>query len=171
MEKEGKRNCFSKKLWNKIILFLKARHLLLLFLVAMIPIIVYVWHFHGLKISDNPADWGVFGDYIGGVYSILIAILVVYISRNLDRRDEEEKRKQEALRKIHNQISSIRQKPKVNLQKLTKLFRLIDESKLYIDEDLYDELIKLANYLGEKGRNRSMELEVMDALKDEYADK
>lgn len=171
MENEENKSCLLKLLWSRIVFFVKSKVLLWLFLIALIPIIVYVWHFHGLKLSDNPADWGVFGDYIGGVYSVLIAILVVYISRHLDIRDEETKRKQEAVRKIHNQISSIRQNQKVNPQKLTKLFRLIDESKLYINGDLYTDLVKLANHYGEKGRNRSMEMEVMDALKDEYAEK
>lgn len=156
-------------MWVKITNFFNRHFLLILLVLAIVPIAVYVWEFHSYMFSENPADWGVFGDYIGGVYSVIIAILVVYITRNLEKRDEEKRLKKEALRQVYLQITSIQQKQTVNQNKLTKLFRLIEESKLYIDDDFYERLKNLANFWGELGRNRKMEMEVLDELKEEYA--
>ena len=156
-------------MWVKITNFFNRHFLLILLVLAIVPIAVYVWEFHSYMFSENPADWGVFGDYIGGVYSVIIAILVVYITRNLEKRDEEKRLKKEALRQVYLQITSIQQKQTVNQNKLTKLFRLIEESKLYIDDGFYERLKNLANFWGELGRNRKMEMEVLDELKEEYA--
>lgn len=159
-----------EKCWNRICFFAKTHFLVILLVLALFPIVIYVCNFHTFKLSDNPSDWGVFGDYIGGTYSVIIAVLVVYISRDLAKRDEEKRIKKEALRKVYMQITSIQQNPKVNQNKLTKLYRQIEESKLFVENDFYDRLKKLANYLGEHGRNRQMEKEILDELKEEYAD-
>lgn len=142
--------------------------IILLVLAAIVPVVFYVCKFGGYDLSNDPADWGVFGDYIGGVYSVVIAILVVYLTRNLERRDEEKKLKQEAVRKVYLQITCIQQNQQVNQNKLTKLYRLIEESKLYINDDLYDRMKALANHFGDHGRNRQMEKDLLAELKDEY---
>lgn len=161
---------FIRQWWDSICLFAKTHFLIILLVLALLPIVIYVCNFHAFKLSDDPSDWGVFGDYIGGTYSVIIAVLVVYISRDLAKRDEEKRIKKEALRKVYMQITSIQQNPKVNQNKLTKLYRLIEESKLFIENDFYDRLKELANYLGEHGRNRQMEKDILDELKEEYAD-
>ena len=155
-------------MWNRIVDFIKGNSLKLLVLLSLVPIGLYVWKFGSCHISNNPTDWGVFGDYIAGTYSVIIALLVVYLSRNLERRDEEKRLKREALRGVYFQITSIQQKPQVNQNKLTKLYRLIEECKLYIDDDLYVRMKALANYFGEQGRNRQMEKDLLDEIKDEY---
>ena len=158
-------------MWSKTVCFVKRYFLSILIVLAMVPLALYFWNFHSYKISNDPADCGVFGDYIGGVYSVLIAILVVYITRNLEKHDDEKRVKKEALRSVYMQITSIQQKQNVNQNKLTKLYRLIEESKFFINDDLYERLKNLANHLGEHGRNRQMEMDVLDELKEEYADK
>lgn len=105
------------KIWN----YLNSHILFVLILISLIPIGFYIYNFGGCDFSKDPNDWGVFGDYIGGVYSVVITILVVYISRNLEKRDEEKRYKKEKLRAVYMQITSIQQKPEVNQNKLTKL--------------------------------------------------
>lgn len=158
-------------MWNNILSWLRSHFLLILIVVAVLPILIYVLMFHSYSLSDDPADWGVFGDYIGGVYSVLIALLVVYITRNLSRRDEEKKLKKEALREVYKQITNIQQKQTVDQRKLPKLYKLIEDSKLFIDNDFYERLKGLANEFGERGRNRQMEMDVLEELKEEYAEK
>ena len=157
-------------MWSTITNWIKSHFLLLLIVAALLPILFYVLMFHDYKLSDDPADWGVFGDYIGGVYSVLIALLVVYITRNLSRRDEEKKLKKEALREVYKQITNIQQKQTVDQRKLPKLYKLIEDCKLFIDNDFYERLKGLANEFGERGRNRQMEMDVLEELKEEYAD-
>jgi hypothetical protein len=36
---------------------------------------LYVAHFHAQPVSDDPADWGQFGDYFGGVLNPFVALL------------------------------------------------------------------------------------------------
>ena len=158
-------------MWNRITLYTKSHFLLILIVLATIPILGYVSKFHSCNFSDDPADWGVFGDYIGGVYSVLIAILVVYLTRNLSRSDEEKRLKKEAIREIYKQITNIQQKQKVDQRKITKLYKLIDDCKLFIAPDFYERLKKLANHLGEYGRNRQLEVDILDELREEYAER
>ena len=56
-------------------------------LVVTMPLAVYVIHFYDYPISENPSDWADFGSYIGGIYSIIVAILVVYLTRDLSKKD------------------------------------------------------------------------------------
>lgn len=150
---------------------MRSHSLLILIVAAVLPILIYIFRFHDYQLSDDPSDWGVFGDYIGGVYSVLIALLVVYITRNLSRRDEEKRLKKEALREVYKQITNIQQKQTVDQRKLPKLYKLIEDSKLFIDNDFYERLKGLANEFVERGRNRQMELDVLEELKEEYAEK
>ena len=66
---------------------------------------------------------------------------------------------------------NIQQKQTIDQRKLTKLYKLIEDSKLFIDNDFYERLKGLANELGERGRNRQMEMDVLEELKEEYAEK
>lgn len=53
----------------------------------------YICNFKGFKISDNPGDWGQFGDYIGGLLnpfiSLLNLIILTYLSLRLVKNDDE----------------------------------------------------------------------------------
>lgn len=154
---------------NRLERFLYKYGLLVLGLPAAIfPLAFYVFHFHSYHISNDPVDWGVFGDFVGGVYSVLVAFLVVFLARKLDRKDEEQRVKKEALRAVYDQITFIQRDQKPNQNKVTKLFRLIEESKLFIDDDFYDRLKGLANHLSAQGRDRQLEKEIKDELKSEY---
>jgi len=46
----------------------------------LVPLIVYLINFHSHPISDNPTDWGTFGDYIGGLSGAMIAIAGIVIT-------------------------------------------------------------------------------------------
>lgn len=73
---------------KKTLLFISA--IILLF----IPLIFYIITFRTHSISQNPSDWGAFGDYIGGVLSLLLSIyttgLLIYITILLNKKDSKE---------------------------------------------------------------------------------
>lgn len=53
--------------------------LLVLFAIfVVITVFSYVWNFHDTSISKDPAQWGVLGDYFGGVLNPLISIVTLY---------------------------------------------------------------------------------------------
>ncbi len=137
----------------------------------VLPVGLYYYKFHAFEWSAKPEDWGVFGDYIGGVYSVIITVLVVYLARNLNRKDEELRLKRESLREVYHQIVSIQQSQQPRPNKVTKLFRLIEQCKLYVDDDFYDRMKDLANIFGENRRDREMEKDILDEVKLEYGRK
>ncbi len=142
-------------------------------IVMIAPIACYMWKFRSGHISDSPADWGTFGDYIGGVYSVIIAFLVVYITRNINRSDKERDKKREALRGIYLKIGEIQIGRGRKDYKITNLFLLIEEARLYIDNDFYRELKDLGNYFlqcnrNAGARNRVFENSVKERVKEAY---
>lgn len=112
---------------------------------ALVPLCVYVWWFWDSSISDDPGDWASFGSYIGGLYSIITTIFVVYLARELSIKDKVTSKKKSAVETIHQQIIKIKS-DKVDERSVNKLFHLLDENKLYITDAIYDEVKNLADY-------------------------
>lgn len=84
MKKVWKR--FKKpSLWKKI----------LSLVILASPVLLYIRQFGRLGISNDPQDWAVFGDYIGGVYTVLVTFFAIYLTRNLEKRDAEKTRQEQ----------------------------------------------------------------------------
>ncbi|MEM7474204.1 MAG: hypothetical protein AAF483_04370 [Planctomycetota bacterium] len=66
-------------------------------LVAVVPLLIYVFWFAGHEFTENPSDFGVFGDFVGGVTNVILGIiniwLVAYIAVKLGRREEDSEAK------------------------------------------------------------------------------
>lgn len=54
--------------------------LILVILAIAAPIYFYVKDFHSLQRSTNPADWGTFGDYFGGILNPIISLLTLIVT-------------------------------------------------------------------------------------------
>ena len=113
--------------------------------IALIPLCFYIWWFRGASISNDPGDWASFGSYIGGLYSVFATILVVYLARELSKKDKVASKKKEAVEAIHQQIVKIKS-DRVDERSVNKLFHLLDENKLYLTDSIYDEVKNLADY-------------------------
>lgn len=65
---------------------------------GMITLGLYAINFFGAKISSDPGDWGVFGDYVGGllnpVISFLNLLLTYYIAQMVNEFSKRENLKQ-----------------------------------------------------------------------------
>lgn len=111
------------------------------------PICVYFWTFRSYSISDDPNDWGVFGDYIGGIYggffTCLITILAIYLARALTKRDLRQFKTSAAAEKLYKQICVIENNG-YNLNSINKLLRDIKECELYFpDKEFIEQLGRL----------------------------
>lgn len=65
--------------------------LALFFIVCMIIVIAsYVINFKNSQVSNNPADWGVLGDYFGGILNPLISLMALFflMKTYLSHKDE-----------------------------------------------------------------------------------
>ena len=120
----------------------KQRLLITMIIVLSIPIVVYVLRFGRYQISTDPSDWADFGSYIGGVYTIVVSVFAIYLTRHLDRKDAAWKNLQNAVGAIFVQLSKI-DYTKVNLKNVSKLLQIVHENELYIPPDLYVMLLDL----------------------------
>ena len=127
-----------KKLW-KIILTC------FIFGILLCPLALYVFTFRDFEISKNPADWSDFGSYVGGVYSVLLTVFVVYLSRQLYKRDEIQSKRKKAVEEIYLQIAKIKIK-KINVQHVNKIYSTALVNKLYITDETYNKVVKLADH-------------------------
>ena len=72
----------------------------------------YIYHFHGHQISQNPEDWGVFGDFMGGAlnpllafFSFMLLLLNLKLQREqLDNAEEQLKLNQEELKLTREEL-------------------------------------------------------------------
>lgn len=141
-------------------------------LISVIPIAFYVWHFRRLDISDNPEDWGVFGDYIGGVYGVLTTILLFFVGLQLGKREDKRKRKIKAIEEIIQQIGKIKNS-KNKIQTIGKLQNLIYSNRVYFNDILFNQLTVLSDHYLEvckehKEMNEQLEDDVLKKLKKYY---
>ncbi len=131
MKKVWKR--FKKpSLWKKI----------LSLVILASPVLLYIRQFGRLGISNDPQDWAVFGDYIGGVYTVLVTFFAIYLTRNLEKRDAEKNKARAAVGIIYEQIGKINYKH-IDMRSVRKLLRLAKENELYMPQYLFDKLTEL----------------------------
>lgn len=135
------------------------------------PIMVYCAHFWGYSISDEPADWASFGDYVGGVYSIIVTILVIFLTRSLDKKDEKQRNKANAAKELYDQITKIAENN--NQNSISKLVRDINQSELFLPEGLVNQLRSLYDSFqlahdGNGALDVDLKKRVLTRLKDIY---
>lgn len=140
--------------------------------VALLPILIYCINFYKFSISDNPSDWALFGEYIGGIYSVIAALLVVYLTRYLSKEDNKRNKLIEIVESLYQQIKVIENND-YDYPSIAKLRGDINLNELYLPENIKNKLIKLADQFNEyKDNNGELDLEfkksVMDSLKNIY---
>lgn len=77
---------------KKLKAFIKKYHLWVMAVVLCIPILCYIINFASYGVSGNVSDWAAFGDYIGGVYSVVLTIVLVYVSYSLNKKAKRERK-------------------------------------------------------------------------------
>ena len=117
----------------------------IVFLLGLFPLGIYTWQFRNSSISTDPADWASFGSYIGGIYSVLATILVFFLARSLAKRDKVIEKRKEVVEMIHQQILKINT-DNVDERFINRLYRLLEDNKLYITDAIYEEVRALADY-------------------------
>jgi uncharacterized membrane protein len=85
---------------------------------------LYFYYFHGYPVSDNPSDWGVFGDYIGGLLNPTVALLALLaLLRSMWQQ--------------HRQVEKTIKEMRDNSHR-DELFRLIEWTMSKLDERMED---------------------------------
>lgn len=140
-----------------------------------IPLIFYIYTFASNGISDDTEKWAQFGDYIGGTYSVLLSVLMIYIARKLTKKDEKVNKEKNAVDLIFQQILKIERCMDFHqkTQAVNKLMRMIDTHQLHISDEIRTCIEDFANYYLIRingGRDEDLEYEktVKEKLKKAY---
>ena len=139
-------NCL-KRMFKGLCTCLTKHSLLIACCLSSIPLLLYICNFGMNGISDNLEDWANFGDYIGGVYSIVVTFLVLFLARNLERKDKRREKRQEAIDEIYSQFTKMQNCPSHKLaQSVNKFFRKIEQYRLCLTDDQFCKMQGFGNY-------------------------
>lgn len=141
-------------------------------IVCCLPILFFIINFSGQSISNDSTDWGTFGDYISGTYSVVIALLIVYITKQVNRKEEINRKRMSAVELIYSQLAKI-DSNHIDIRSANKLTRDILGAKLFLPESLFGNLIQFTDYLKEvkddiDKQDLRYEASVNDLLKNYY---
>lgn len=147
--------------------------ILLCVAVLLAPIVCYYLKFRDYSISNNPSDWGVFGDYLGGiyggVYSVVVTILAFYLGRALAKKDSRKEMQRQAAETLIRQIKTI-ENNNYNLHSIKKLKKDINLNEIYIS-DMLDDLIALSDqFQMQKDGTGFVDVEMKDNLMSQLKD-
>ena len=158
---------------SKVWLHIKLNWWKIVFLISLfLPVIFYICNFSRNGFSDNPADWGTFGDYIGGVYSVVLTLALVYVTYILNKKNEHNKERLHAVKEIYARISNI-ESDNINIDDINHLVKYVVANKLHLRESIYRQLIIMTDYYKEVAVDKSKidiekEAALKNALKEYY---
>lgn len=136
-----------KRMFKGLCTCLTKHSLLIACCLSSIPLLLYICNFGMNGISDDLEDWANFGDYIGGVYSIVVTFLVLFLARNLERKDKRREKRQEAIDEIYSQFTKMQNCPSHKLaQSVNKFFRKIEQYRLCLTDDQFCKMQGFGNY-------------------------
>lgn len=134
-------------------------------IVIYFPLSLYIaqfWH-HGF--SEDPNMWGVFGDYIGGVYNVITSVLIFYITYKIQKHDK----KQETVAiELLQQLDKL-SKNNYHHKTIEKVLKYLREDAALLDEMLKSNIVSLMdNYTRVRSegiaKNLSLEKAVTNKL-------
>lgn len=139
---------------------------------VLLPIIIFLINFSSHSFSDDIEEWGAFGDYIGGIYSVYISIGLYLLSRKLGKIDERRKKQGLHIEKLYEIIRLINNDSTENAQLLNDFVNEIASAELYLSDDVIKRIIELQDNYALASKNPGdldveLEKEVLCMLKNE----
>ncbi len=98
--------------------------LIVLIILSAIPLIIYTYFFSSHHRSFDPANWGTFGDFIGGTTNVILGVInivitayIAYLIKTLDDKRFEEQKALETQRfEEQKQLDELRHQQNIDLQ-------------------------------------------------------
>lgn len=135
-------------------------------MIIIIPIGLYWYNFRDYELSKNPEDWGVFGDYIGGVYNVLTTVVLFFITYYLNKTDRRKTIQINAAEELLSAVENL--ETKKDSRSLSNLVKKMDKNKYRLPEMILDKLETLHNNMVEyldKSNPVQMNLEIIISVK------
>ena len=163
---------FIIRQWRLVRHIVNNRYIYITLICIVLPIFFYWLNFGKYGISESTEHWGTFGDYIGGCCSLILAFLALVITRKMDKKDRRDKKKEDAVEVIYEQLQKILNND-YDARYVNKLLRDANKYRLYLSEDLYVTLEGLCDYFlkvndGTTEANPKREEEIILRLKSSY---
>ena len=139
---------------------------------VLLPIVIFLINFSEQSLSDDIEEWGAFGDYIGGIYSVYISIGLFLLSRKLGKADERRNKQRLHIEKLYGMIRSINNNGTLNVSMFADFVNEIASAELYLSKNIIIRMINLQDNYAEASDNpevlnMELETEVLGMLKDE----
>lgn len=162
--------------------------LLGLFFLSVLAVIgTYIGNFHLSTISDSPADWGVLGDYFGGVLNPLISMITLFFLIKTYLTQKEELKQSESLNReqvrlsqvtvntqlLNTKISAAHEALAVYHHEMDRVTTAKNNNWLFIgmNAKTYSDNNKMDEYRLDMAQNIQSELQKIDKLLSELDDK
>jgi hypothetical protein len=141
-------------------------------IIAAIPIAVYIINFGKSSISNDPEKWAFFGDYIGGVYSVVLTCVLTFLMYQLNKKDEYNRETLVIIKELYSDIRILEDKNPLQIEDVNRFTRKITENELILPSNIFEKLIDFSDYYKEiiDSNNRNIETEtaIKTLLKEYY---
>ena len=144
-------------------------------LILLFPLLIYTINFGHYDISNNPEKWAHFGDYIGGVYSVVLTGFLTYMMYKINKADEQKREKRELAKKLLHLINKFSlSDSNLGTQEVDEFrFLIIDNEFIINNERQFIELLRIADYyvslcVDINNRDYSKEAKIKDIIKNTY---
>ena len=147
---------------------------LLLFVVFLFPLCIYFIPFHN-GFSNNHEAWSAFGDYISGIYSVVLTIFMFYLANKVEKMNERRNDRKNAIKELYNYVVELSSRD-ININKANDFQLCINKNQLFLLHADYKKLIDFYDYClavisNELNRDIQKERIMKDYLINLYNDK
>nr|DAP58751.1 MAG TPA: hypothetical protein [Caudoviricetes sp.] len=141
-------------------------------IIAAIPIVVYLLNFMGHAISNNPENWAFFGDYIGGVYSVVLTCVLTFLMYQLNKKDEYNRERLCIIKDLYSNIRKFENTNPLRIAEVNSFTNKIIDNELILPSNIFEKLIEFSDYYkgiaNNNNRDVQKESEIKKLLKEYY---
>lgn len=157
----------------KQILLKKLLKILLLVVFLLLPLLVYITKFGSYEWSGSPEDWASFGDYVGGLYSGVLATILTVIIYLYNKKEKEERERKVVVNLIYPHLGEFFYKfdtgETPQIEDVNNFAKAVISNKIILPKSLFDELIGFSDYCKEvvngESRDFSKEMKIENKLR------
>ena len=107
------------------------------------PLVFYICVFNG-GFSDDYGAWSAFGDYVNGVYSVLLTIFIFILTQKITKLTERNAERRAALSDIYELVIDLCSD--VSMENSNKLQLYLNKARLFLLDDEYKKLMDFYDY-------------------------